>query len=125
MTFYYKYLNDSTKEIYAHTSNEKQAEIDGLTLETDKKSVLYRDRLYLENEVEKTEEEKAEDIRAERNLFLVLYIDPVVSNPLRWADMTSEEQKKYADYRRYLLDITDDSDFPNIKVKTFDEFLGF
>ena len=121
-TYYFRYKNEETKEVYAHTEDPVMAETDGLNLTTDQKAVLYRDRLYLENEVQKTEEEKAEDVRNTRDMYLVLYVDPVVSNPLRWGDMTAEEQKQYADYRRYLLDITDDPAFPDVTVKTFDEF---
>lgn len=51
------------------------------------------------------ESEKAR-VRSIRDSYLVEFVDPVVSNPLRWADMTEEEKQRYADYRRYLLDFT-------------------
>lgn len=123
-TYYFRYINEETKEVYAHTDDPVMAETDNLTLTTDQKAVLYRDRLYLENEVQKTTEEMEQDVRDKRDEYLVLYVDPVVSNPLRWADMPVEEQKQYADYRRYLLDITDDPAFPDLTVKTFDEFVN-
>lgn len=50
-------------------------------------------------------EAKQEVKRAERNHLLETEVDPVVSNPLRWADLPDEEKTNYADYRRYLLDL--------------------
>lgn len=44
------------------------------------------------------------NVRAVRNSYLEEYIDKVVSNTLRWNDLSSEEQEKYKAYRRYLLD---------------------
>lgn len=50
-------------------------------------------------------------IREIRNSYLVEFVDPVVSNPLRWGEMTDEEKQQYADYRRYLLDFTTQEDW--------------
>lgn len=61
-------------------------------------------------------------IRELRNSYLVLFVDPVVSNPLRWADMTEEEKQQYADYRRYLLDFTTQEDWWKNTPKTFEEW---
>jgi len=55
----------------------------------------------------------AQDIRAKRDHILATVVDPLVSNPLRWADMTSEEQQAWADYRRALLDVPQQVGFPN------------
>lgn len=65
---------------------------------------------------------KSNAVRAVRNQYLETYVDPIVSNPLRWGEMTAEEQQQYADYRRYLLDITDSAEFPNVQVMTLDEW---
>ena len=65
---------------------------------------------------------KGEEVRSTRNSYLETYVDPVVSNPLRWGEMTAEEQQQYADYRRYLLDITESAEFPNVQVMTLDEW---
>lgn len=56
--------------------------------------------------------ETAESIRAKRNSLLVSYVDPIVSNSLRWADMTISEQNAWSQYRTDLLNITDQSGFP-------------
>jgi hypothetical protein len=52
-------------------------------------------------------------IRAERDGKLAFEVDPIVSNPLRWADLTVEKQAEWASYRRALLDITAQSGFPH------------
>ena len=54
----------------------------------------------------------AETVRAERDYKLASEVDPIVSNPLRWADLTTEKQAEWAAYRRALLDITAQPDFP-------------
>ena len=58
----------------------------------------------------------AETVRAERDYKLASEVDPVVSNSLRWADLTAEKQAEWAAYRRALLDITAQSGFPHSVV---------
>jgi hypothetical protein len=55
----------------------------------------------------------AEAVRAERDYKLAYEVDPIVSNQLRWADLTAEKQAEWAAYRRALLDITEQSGFPH------------
>ena len=71
---------------------------------------------------EPTEEEKATAIRAMRDNYLKEYVDEYVTNPLRWHDMSEEQQEEIKNYRRYLLDIPEQKEFPNIEVMTFDEW---
>lgn len=73
--------------------------------------------------VEELNQAKGEEVRAVRNQYLETYVDPVVSNPLRWADMSAEEQQQYSDYRQYLLHITEAPEFPDVAVLTMDEWL--
>ena len=40
-------------------------------------------------------------------------VDSIVSNPLRWADMTSEKQTEWSQYRTDLLNVPQQSGFPN------------
>ena len=61
----------------------------------------------------RTSLEREADARAERDVTLKNEVDPIVSNPLRWAGMTSEKQSEWATYRNLLLDITDQSGFPD------------
>jgi hypothetical protein len=58
----------------------------------------------------------AEAVRAERDYKLTSEVDPIVSNPLRWADLTAEKQAEWATHRRALLDITAQSGFPHSVV---------
>jgi hypothetical protein len=57
--------------------------------------------------------EQAETVRATRSAIFAQTVDPIVSNPLRWADMTAEKQAEWAAYRRALLDISQQSGFPH------------
>ena len=54
----------------------------------------------------------ATQVRGERDNILATVVDPIVSNPLRWADMTTEKQAEWSAYRTALLDITDQAGFP-------------
>ena len=56
------------------------------------------------------------EVRAQRDGLLAAHVDPIVSNPLRWADLTTEKQAEWAAYRRALLDITAQSGFPHSVV---------
>jgi hypothetical protein len=52
-------------------------------------------------------------VREERDRRLTSDVDPIVSNTLRWADLTAEKQAEWAAYRRALLDLTAQSGFPH------------
>lgn len=54
----------------------------------------------------------ATQIRSQRDNILATVVDPLVSNPLRWADMTPQTQQAWADYRLALLAVPQQSDFP-------------
>ncbi len=55
-------------------------------------------------------------VRADRDYKLASEVDPIVTNPLRWSDLTAEKQAEWATYRRALLDIAAQSGFPNSVV---------
>lgn len=55
----------------------------------------------------------AAGVRAQRDYLLATVVDPVVTNPLRWAELNAEAQQAWATYRRALLDITAQSGFPH------------
>lgn len=57
--------------------------------------------------------EAALNVRVERNTILTKQVDPIVSNPLRWADMTTADQNAWSQYRTDLLNITDQAGFPH------------
>ena len=55
----------------------------------------------------------AAEVRGQRDNVLETEVDPIVSNPLRWADMTIAEQNAWAQYRTDLLNIPQQSGFPH------------
>jgi hypothetical protein len=54
----------------------------------------------------------AHSIRAERDYKLVSEVDPLATNSFRWAELTSEKQTEWTQYRRNLLDVPEQSSFP-------------
>jgi len=55
----------------------------------------------------------ASGVRAERDWRLVTEVDPIVSNALRWADLTAAKQAEWTQYRTDLLNVPDQAGFPN------------
>lgn len=51
--------------------------------------------------------------RSERNYRLRNDVDPIVSNPLRWASMSAEKQGEWIAYRQALLDVPQQAGFPH------------
>ncbi len=62
---------------------------------------------------EQLDAEAAGGVRSIRDSKLSTEVDPLVSNPLRWADLTEAKQSEWAQYRRDLLDITYQEGFPH------------
>lgn len=83
---------------------------------------LYNSTIYTEQSELQAAKETA--VRAVRNQYLVEYVDSVVSNPLRWADMSAEEQTQITDYRRYLLDYTATDSWYEQNPLTFEDWKG-
>jgi len=52
-------------------------------------------------------------VRSERDYILSTEVDPIVANPLRWADLSATEQLEMATYRTALLDIPSQAGFPH------------
>lgn len=57
--------------------------------------------------------EAAASVRADRDNRLFIEVDPIVSNSLRWADLTADKQSEWTQYRIDLLNITDQAGFPH------------
>lgn len=55
----------------------------------------------------------AVQVRGERDSILTTVVDPLVSNTLRWADLTSDKQAEWAQYRLDLLAVPQQAGFPN------------
>tara|TARA_R100000951_G_scaffold26097_1_gene22146 strand:- start:15 stop:431 length:417 start_codon:yes stop_codon:yes gene_type:complete len=54
----------------------------------------------------------AAQVRIERDSILTTEVDPIVSNNLRWAEMTAEKQAEWTQYRIDLLNVPDQAGFP-------------
>jgi hypothetical protein len=61
----------------------------------------------------RTDEQKAEGARVFRDELLVTEVDPIVTNPLRWNDLSTEKQQEWTDYRTALLNVPQQAGFPN------------
>jgi len=58
----------------------------------------------------------AASVRAERDRKLSQDVDPIVTNPLRWAEISAAKQADWTAYRTDLLDITGQAGFPHSVV---------
>jgi hypothetical protein len=67
---------------------------------------------YIPPTQEEVNQKLAIEIRNQRNSILATIVDPMVSNPLRWADLTLKQQQEWADYRHALLNVPQQSGFP-------------
>ena len=52
-------------------------------------------------------------IRSDRDYKLLTEVDPLVSNPLRWAELTYDKKTEWSQYRTDLLNLPQQSGFPN------------
>jgi hypothetical protein len=52
-------------------------------------------------------------VRAERDQKLLEEVDPLVTNFLRWNELTEENQSEWKQYRNDLLDLPSQEGFPN------------
>jgi hypothetical protein len=59
-----------------------------------------------------TTEELAQQARWKRDTLLQ-EVDSIVGNPLRWASFSQAQQTAWADYRQALLDVPQQTGFPN------------
>ena len=53
------------------------------------------------------------NLRGERDQRLAEEVDPIVTNPLRWAELTEAKQVEWTQYRTDLLNLPNQSGFPN------------
>ena len=61
---------------------------------------------------EELDAREAAIVRDQRNQLLFFDVDPIVSNPLRWADLTTEKQDAWKNYRTELLNVPQQKGFP-------------
>ena len=56
----------------------------------------------------------AVEVRGERDTILTTVVDPMVSNPLRWADLTDAQKTTWSTYRTDLLAVPQQVRFPQV-----------
>lgn len=81
---------------------------------------LYNGTIYTDDD--ELKKAKQDNVRSVRNQYLVEYVDGAVSNPLRWEDMSQELKDMYINYRKYLLDYTEQENWWLQFPKTLDEW---
>jgi len=52
-------------------------------------------------------------LRGQRNQKLLAEVDPIVTNPLRWAELSTTQRAEWTQYRTDLLNLPTQSEFPN------------
>ena len=69
--------------------------------------------VYVAPTQEELDAELSAELRSERDQKLAEEVDPLVTNPLRWADLTEDKQAEWTQYRTDLLNLPDQDGFPN------------
>ena len=70
--------------------------------------------------------EQAAMARGTRQEILQSFVDPYVTNNLRWQSMTDAQRQTISDYRQQLLDITEQTGWPqNVEWPTPPDTTGF
>ena len=65
-----------------------------------------------ESYIDAPQENNGAAARLQRNELLIKDVDPILSNPLRWADLTAAKQAEWTQYRTDLLNVPDQAGFP-------------
>ena len=69
---------------------------------------------YVSPTQEELDADTAAGVRDDRDNTLTAVVDPMVSNPLRWSDLTSAKQDEWAQYRTDLLNVPQQDSFPTV-----------
>jgi|13_taG_2_1085334.scaffolds.fasta_scaffold61868_1 hypothetical protein len=111
-----RYIIDAANEyIVQDSGNDPMPDLPEGAVEVDARPSPYHDRVgdvWVENTARKTEA-LSQNARAQRDNKLTREIDPIVTNPLRWADLTTEKQNEWTQYRTDLLNVPQQAGFPN------------
>ncbi len=62
---------------------------------------------------EEKDERESNNVRTKRESLLTNEVDPLVTNPLRWAELTTEQQNAWTQYRTELLNVPQQAGFPH------------
>jgi len=69
--------------------------------------------VYVAPTQEELDAELSAELRSERDQKLAQEVDPIITNPLRWAELTEVKQAEWTQYRTDLLNLPDQVGFPN------------
>ena len=105
---YFETITDISEELYNAHINDGSIEVERRPTHLH----TYSDGGWQEPSDEVYDEWLSETIRDERTYLLIIDVDKIISNPLRWASMSDELKQTYIDYRQALLDVTDQVGFP-------------
>ena len=66
---------------------------------------------YLLREDPRAIESEQNRVRSIRNSYLEQFVDPIISNQIRFSEMSETDKEKILNYRRYLLDYTNNENW--------------
>jgi hypothetical protein len=69
--------------------------------------------VYVAPTQEELDAELSAELRSERDQKLAQEVDPIITNPLRWAELTEVKQAEWTQYRTDLLNLPNQVGFPN------------
>lgn len=119
---YYYFYNDSTGEIAAKSRGTEpvinEGEWVGFSYTSSETEYSLNHKVNLETleitlDQDKADNEAAFFVRDKRDGILTTVVDPMVTNPLRWDALTDAKQTEWTQYRTDLLNLPDQSGFPN------------
>lgn len=73
----------------------------------------YENGVWVEPDAQVSYDYYSEEVRQLRNHLLFSHVDATTNTPLKWQDLSDEKKAEWAQYRRDLLDITEQSGFPH------------
>ena len=119
---YYYFYNDSTGEIAAKSKGAEpvinEGEWVGFSYVSSETEYSLNHKVNLETleitlDQDKEDNEAAFFVRHKRDGILTTVVDPIVTNPLRWAALTDAKQAEWTQYRTDLLNLPSQAGFPN------------
>lgn len=73
----------------------------------------YANGVWVEPDAQTSYDYYSNEVRQLRNYLLFAEVDAVSNTPLKWQDLSEEKKAELAQYRRDLLNITEQSGFPH------------
>ena len=122
MKKYAKIINEETKQCSIGTgTNVKYYQSIGM--EEMEVEQAYDGTWYLQGYApEKSQEVKEQAVRVVREQYFADYVDWYQSKPLLWEEMTEEEKADIANYRKYLMDYTNQENWWEENPLTFEKW---